>query len=488
MKPFNRTLHAALLSACLLSVCMSACTLGPDYVKPTMDVPAAFKEQQGWKIAQPQDELPRGKWWEIFGDSTLNQLVEQVEVSNQNLRAAEAQYRQAQALAQQAGAAYYPTVTGGVSATRSRSPGNTNSTFGSNSNSNTTYNLNVGVSWEADLWGSIRRSVEAASTNAQASIADIEAAKLSAQAELAQDYFLLRIADARKALLDDTVAAYQKSLQLTQNQYNVGVAARADVVTADTQLKSAKAQAVDVGVQRAQLEHAIAILIGKTPAEFSIAPLTSKFALLPPPIPVGVPSQLLERRPDIAAAERRAASANAKIGVAEAAFYPDLTLSGELGFQSSSFAKWLTLPSRFWTLGPALAQSIFDGGLRKAQSAQAVAVYDQSVATYRQTILGGFQEVEDNLAALRILEQEAALQDDAVKAARESVQITTNQYKAGIVDFLNVVNVETIALDNERTALTIQSNRLSAAVSLIKAVGGGWNASDLNTDKDQAAK
>ncbi|HEY7986458.1 MAG TPA: efflux transporter outer membrane subunit [Methylophilaceae bacterium] len=488
MKPFNRTLHAALLSACLLSVCMSACTLGPDYVKPTMDVPAAFKEQQGWKIAQPQDELPRGKWWEIFGDSTLNQLVEQVEVSNQNLRAAEAQYRQAQALAQQAGAAYYPTVTGGVSATRSRSPGNTNSTFGSNSNSNTTYNLNVGVSWEADLWGSIRRSVEAASTNAQASIADIEAAKLSAQAELAQDYFLLRIADARKALLDDTVAAYQKSLQLTQNQYNVGVAARADVVTADTQLKSAKAQAVDVGVQRAQLEHAIAILIGKTPAEFSIAPLTSKFALLPPPIPVGLPSQLLERRPDIAAAERRAASANAKIGVAEAAFYPDLTLSGELGFQSSSFAKWLTLPSRFWTLGPALAQSIFDGGLRKAQSAQAVAVYDQSVATYRQTILGGFQEVEDNLAALRILEQEAALQDDAVKAARESVQITTNQYKAGIVDFLNVVNVETIALDNERTALTIQSNRLSAAVSLIKAVGGGWNASDLNTDKDQAAK
>jgi NodT family efflux transporter outer membrane factor (OMF) lipoprotein len=348
--------------------------------------------------------------------------------------------------------------------------------------------LNVGVSWEADLWGSIRRSVEAASTNAQASIADIEAAKLSAQAELAQDYFLLRIADARKALLDDTVAAYQKSLQLTQNQYNVGVAARADVVTADTQLKSAKAQAVDVGVQRAQLEHAIAILIGKAPAEFSIAPLTSKFALLPPPIPVGVPSQLLERRPDIAAAERRAASANAKIGVAEAAFYPDLTLSGELGFQSSSFAKWLTLPSRFWTLGPALAQSIFDGGLRKAQSAQAVAVYDQSVATYRQTILGGFQEVEDNLAALRILEQEAALQDDAVKAARESVQITTNQYKAGIVDFLNVVNVETIALDNERTALTIQSNRLSAAVSLIKAVGGGWNASDLNTDKDQAAK
>ncbi len=283
-------------------------------------------------------------------------------------------------------------------------------------------------------------------------------------------------------MLDDTVAAYEKSLQLTQNQYNVGVAARADVVTADTQLKSAKAQAVDVGVQRAQLEHAIAILIGKAPAEFSIAPLTSRFELLPPSIPLGVPSQLLERRPDIAAAERRAASANAKIGVAEAAFYPDLTLSAEAGFQSTSFAKWLTFPARFWTLGPALAQTIFDGGLRKAQTAQAVAD-DQSVATYRQTVLGGFQEVEDNLAALRILEQEAALQDEAVKAARESVQITTNQYKAGIVNFLNVVNVETIALDNERTALTIQSNRLSAAVLLIKAVGGGWNASELNTPK-----
>ena len=477
--PFNQIVQAALLSVCLLS----ACTVGPDYVKPAMDVPAAFKEQQGWKVAQPKDELPRGKWWEIFGDSTLNQLIEQVEVSNQNLRIVEAQYRQAQALAQQAGAAYYPAVTGGVSATRSRA-GNTNGTTGvSSSNINTTYNLNAGVSWEADLWGSIRRSVEAGSASAEASAADIEAAKLSAQAELAQDYFLLRIADARKVLLDDTVAAYEKSLQLTQNQYNVGVAARADVVTADTQLKSAKAQAADVGVQRAQLEHAIAILIGKTPAEFSMAPLSSKFELLPPQIPLGMPSQLLERRPDIAAAERRAASANAKIGVAEAAFYPDLTLSAEAGFKSTSFAKWLTFPARFWTLGPALAQTIFDGGLRKAQTAQAVAVYDQSVATYRQTVLGGFQEVEDNLAALRILEQEAALQDEAVKSARESVQITTNQYKAGIVNFLNVVNVETIALDNQRTALTIQSNRLSASVLLIKALGGGWKASDLHSSK-----
>lgn len=479
MKPFNRTLQAAIAGACLLS----ACTVGPDYVKPTMDVPAAFKEQQGWKTAQPSDELPRGKWWEIFGDSELNQLLEQVEVSNQNLLAVEAQYRQAQALAQQAGAALYPDINGGLSATRTRPSASNTSNF--NPRINTTYNLNVGVSWEADLWGSIKRSVEAGNAGAQASAADIEAAKLSAQAQLAQDYFLLRIADARKALLDDTVIAYEKSLQLTKNQYAVGVAARADVVTADTQLKSAKAQAVDVGVQRAQLEHAIAILIGKAPAEFSIAPLSTAFDLSPPAIPLGVPTQLLERRPDIAAAERRAASANAKIGVAEAAFYPDLTLSASAGLQSTSFAKWLTFPARFWTLGPALAQTIFDGGLRKAQSAQAVAVYDQNVANYRQTVLGGFQEVEDNLAALRILEQEAVLQDDAVKSARESLQITNNQYKAGIVNYLNVVNVETIWLDNERTALTIQGNRLVAAVLLIKALGGGWDAGELQAPQEK---
>jgi NodT family efflux transporter outer membrane factor (OMF) lipoprotein len=363
-------------------------------------------------------------------------------------------------------------VTGGVSATRSKASNISNST--------SNYNLNLGASWEPDIWGRIQRSVEAGNAGLQASAADLEAAKLSAQAALVQDYFLLRTNDARKMLLDNTVANYEKSLQLTQNQFAVGVAARADVVAAETQLKSAKAQTVDVGIQRAQLEHAISILMGKAPSELSIAPATSAFITLPPTIPLGIPSQLLERRPDIAAAERRAAQANAKIGVTEAAFYPNLTLSAALGFQSPSFANWLTAPARFWSLGPALAQSIFDGGLRKAQTAQAMAVYDQNAANYRQTILGAFQQVEDNLAALRILEQEAQLQDDAVKSAQESLQITLNQYKAGTVTYLNVVTVETIALNNEITALGIQNNRLSAAVLLITALGGGWNASELS--------
>jgi NodT family efflux transporter outer membrane factor (OMF) lipoprotein len=475
-RKFNQTLPSALLVTMLV---LSGCAVGPDYVKPDMQVPAAFKEQQGWKTAQPQDELPRGKWWEIFGDAELNKLVEQVEVSNQNIRAVEAQFRQARALSQQARAAYFPTLTGNVSATRNKPASNVSNAQNFNPSINTTYRMSLDASWEPDIWGRVQRSVEASTAGVQAGTADIEAAKLSAQAELAQNYFLLRIADARKQLLDDTVAAYERSLQLTKNQYAVGVVARADVVTSETQLKSAKAQAVDVGVQRAQLEHAIAILIGKVPAEFSLAPATSAFVVVPPQIPLGVASELLERRPDIAAAERRAAQANADIGVAQAAFFPALTLSGTLGYQSRSFAQWLTLPSRFWSLGPALAQTIFDAGLRKAQKAQAIAVYDQNVANYRQTVLTAFQEVEDNLASLRILEEEAQLQDDAVKSARESVEITRNQYKAGTVNYLNVVNVETIALTNERTALNIQSSRLVAAVLLIKALGGGWNSSEL---------
>ncbi|GBG13113.1 RND transporter [Novimethylophilus kurashikiensis] len=469
--------HAHSFLAISLAAMLGACTVGPNYVKPEIATPATFKEAQGWKAAEPKDELPRGKWWESFNDPVLNGLAEQVEVSNQNIRAAEAQFRQARALAQQARAGSYPTVSGSGSVTRSRS-GGTSSTNTNISRTSTLYKLGLDASWEPDIWGKVQRSVESGNADVQASAADIAAAKLSAQAELAQDYFLLRVADERKKLLDDTVAAYEKSLQLTKNQYAVGVVARGDVVTAETQLKSAQAQAVDVGVQRAQLEHAIAVLIGKAPAEFTIAPVTFNLAL--PDIPVGVPSALLERRPDIAAAERRAASANAQIGVAQAAFYPDLTLSAAAGFQSASFAKWLTYPSRFWTLGPSLAQIIFDGGLRKAKTEQAIAAYDENVANYRQNVLTAFQEVEDNLSSLRILEEEARLQDEAVKAARESVAITTNQYKAGTVSYINVVNVQTIALTNERNALAILGNRLTAAVQLVKALGGGWNVSELD--------
>ncbi|HEY3327973.1 MAG TPA: efflux transporter outer membrane subunit [Novimethylophilus sp.] len=456
-----------------IAALLGACTIGPTYVKPDMQVPAAFKEQHGWKPAQPKDELPHGKWWEIFGDAQLNALVEQVQVSNQNIRAAEARFRQARALAQQARAGVSPTVTGDISVNRSRA-----ATGAGGGNSSTIHKLGLDASWEPDIWGKVQRSVESGNAGVQAGAADLQAAKLSAQAELAQDYFLLRIADARKQLLEDTVNAYRTSLQLTSNQYAAGVAARGDVVVAETQLKSAQAQAVDVGVQRAQLEHAIAVLMGKAPAEFAIAP--AAFTPAPPRIPLGIPSELLERRPDIAAAERRTAAANARIGVAQSAFYPALTLSASAGLQSASFAKWLTYPSRFWALGPALAQTIFDGGLRRAQTGQAVAVYDENAADYRQTVLTAFQEVEDNLAALRILEQEAQLQDDAVKAARESVAITGNQYKAGTVSYINVVNVQTIALINERAALNIQGNRLTAAVLLIKALGGGWNAAELN--------
>jgi len=323
----------------------------------------------------------------------------------------------------------------------------------------------------------VRRTVEAGEATAQASVADLEAAKLSAQAQLAEDYFLLRAQDAQIRLLTETVDAYQKSLQLTRNQYAVGVAARADVAQAETQLKSTQAQALDAGVQRAQLEHAIAVLLGKAPANFSIAP--EPVATTFPPIPLGLPSELLERRPDIAAAERRTAAANAQVGVAEAAFFPSLTLSATGGFQSSVLSQLFTLPSRYWSLGPALAATIFDAGLRRAQTAQAMATYDENVANYRQTVLAGFQEVEDNLAALRILEQEAAVQDEAVKSARESLTITLNQYRAGTANYLAVVVAQAVALSNQRTALTILGRRLTASVTLIKALGGGWDAAQL---------
>jgi NodT family efflux transporter outer membrane factor (OMF) lipoprotein len=339
--------------------------------------------------------------------------------------------------------------------------------------------LNAG--WEADLWGRLRRGVESSQASAQASAADLAAARLSAQAELASNYFQLRILDGQKQLLDDTVAAFQKTLDLTKNRYVAGVAAKVDVVQAETQLKSTRAQAIDLGVQRAQLEHAIAILIGKQPAEFSVAPVPLVATM--PRIPAGLPSELLERRPDVAAAERRAAAANAQIGVAKAAYFPSLTLSASGGYRSASASDLFTAPSRFWSIGPALAQSIFDAGLRRAQTEQAIAAYEATVAQYRQAVLAGFQEVEDNLAALRILEEEAQVQEEAARAARESVVLTTNQYKAGIVSYVNVVTVQTTQLNNERTAVGILGRRLVAAVNLVKALGGGWSAAELSAEK-----
>ena len=465
---------------------LSACTVGPNYVRPTADTPAAFKEMQGWKSAQPRDQELRGKWWEAYNDALLNGLEEQISVSNQSLAQAAAQFRQARALVQSARSGYVPTVSAGASATRSQSP---SGFIGQNQNLNshgpsTSYSLSLDAVWELDLWGRVRRTVESNEAGAQASAADLDALRLSIQAELAQNYFQLRALDAQKQLFDDTIAAYQRSLTLTQNQYASGIVAKVDVIQAQTQLKTTQAQALDIGVQRAQLEHAIALLLGRAASGYSlaVAPLNAS----PPALPVGIPSSLLERRPDIAAAERRMASANAQIGVAEAAYYPSLTLSASGGFQSSSFSNWLTVPSRFWSVGPALAQTLFDGGLRRAQTAQAIAAYDANVAGYRQTVLTGFKEVEDNLVALRILEDEAAIQDEAVQNARQSVALTTNQYKAGIVSYLNVATVQATALTNERTGVDILNRRLAASVLLIKALGGGWDASALPKSEELA--
>jgi NodT family efflux transporter outer membrane factor (OMF) lipoprotein len=467
---------------------VTGCTVGPDYVRPSVGVPAAYKELDDWKVAQPNDEVLRGAWWELFADLQLNALERQVDISNQNLVAAEAQVRQARALVRAARAGYFPTAAAGASVSRSRQSSNVGGVSGTAGSvsapgrTTTEYALPLDVAWELDLWGRIRRTVESSRASAQASAADLEAARLSAQAELAQDYFELRALDRQKQLLDATVSAYEKSLELTRNRYAGGVASRVDVAQAETQLETAQAQAIDTGVQRALLEHAIAVLVGAPPANLSIpvAPL----ATAPPPIPGGLPSALLERRPDIAGAERRVAAANAQIGVAQAAFYPTITLSASGGLVSSALSTLFAWPSRVWAIGAAISDTVFDGGLRRAQTDQALAVHDATVASYRQTVLTGFQEVEDNLAALRILADEARVQDDAVKSAQESVTLTTNQYKAGTVSYLNVITAQTIALTSQITAVEILGRRMTAAVLLIRALGGGWDASRLPSAQD----
>jgi NodT family efflux transporter outer membrane factor (OMF) lipoprotein len=471
-------LNAMTLAALLAPTLLAACTVGPDYVRPAVETPAAYKETGNWKPAEPKDDVDRGKWWEVFNDPLLNQLQEQVDISNQNLAKAEAQYRQAFALVQSARAGYYPTVTGGVSNTRSRSSATTIATPSVAPVSRgvvTNHNLPFAANWEADVWGKIRRTVEANEASAQASAGDLAAARLSAQATLAQSYFQLRSLDAQQQLLEDTVAAYGKSLRLVQNQYAAGIVAKADVVQAQVQVKTTQAQAIDIGVQRAQLEHAIALLLGKPPSELSIA--REPLEAVVPAAPVGLPSELLERRPDIAAAERRMAQANAQIGVAKTAYFPSLTLSASGGYQSAALVDWLTAPSRYWSFGTAIAETLFDGGLRRAQTDQAIAAYDASVAAYRQTVLTGFQQVEDSLATLRILEQEAEVQGEAVTLAEQALALALNQYKAGTVNYLNVVVAQATALANQRTAVDILNRRVSASVQLVTALGGGWTPS-----------
>ncbi len=458
----------------LFSVCLfvAACTVGPDYMRPSVVVPPAYKELPGWKVAQPRDDVLRGAWWELFQDAQLNALETQVNISNQNVAAAEAQVRQAHAAIQAARASYFPTLSVGADVVRARSSGNV---ADARSRTLTQYNLPVDASWELDLWGRVRRSVESQRASAQASVADLESVRLIAQAALSQSYFALRIQDAQRQLLEETVATYQRAFTMVQNRYAVGVASRADVAQAETQLKSTQVQMVDVGVQRAELEHAIAVLIGEPASSFSIpvAPLT----MAPPTIPVGVPSELLERRPDIAGAERRVAAANAQIGIAIAAYYPSVTLSGMLGLVSTAFGDWFSLPSRVWAVGAAISETVFDGGLRKAVTEEARAAYDTTVASYRQTALTAFQEVEDNLAGLRILEDEARVQEEAVQAARQALAVVMNEYRAGTLSYLDVVVTQTTALANERAAVDIYGRRMTATVLLIKALGGGWRAS-----------
>jgi len=471
MKSFYLGLTAAVVLLC------AGCMVGPDYFKPSVPMTATYKEDQGWKLARPSDTIPRGKWWEIFGDPQLDALEEQVSEANQNVKVAEAHFRQARALIGFARAGLFPTVSAGFSASSLRDSTNRPFVTSANGASTGDFLLTGDISYEIDLWGRIRRSVTAAREEAQATAGDLESARLSIQAELAVDYLELRSADAQQRLLNDTVQAFKEELQLTINRFEGGAAPKSDVAQAQTQLETTQVQATDIAVQRAQLEHAIAVLIGKPPAEFSLQP--APLDLQPPDIPAGLPSELLERRPDIAAAERRVAEANEQIGIAKAAYFPTVTLNALLGFESSSIRNLGGWQSFLWAVGSSLAQTIFDGGRRRATSEAALANYDATVASYRQATLDAFQQVEDNLAALRILEQETQQQERAVVSARESLQLFTNRYKGGVDNYLQVITAQTVALTNERNQVDIMRRRMDASVLLVKALGGGWNVADL---------
>ena len=468
--------------ACLLLM-STACTVGPQYQRPEVQVPtdykesppASFKVADGWKAAQPSDDVSRGQWWEVFQSPELNALEEQVDVSNQTLAVAEAQLRGARAAIGVAQAALFPTVTASASVTGSRQSLNRPGATNPSSATRADYVLPLDASYEIDVWGRIRRNVEASTASAQASAADLETARLSIHAELAVDYFVLRGLDAQRQLLDFTITAFEKALELTINRYNAGIASQIEVLQARTQLENTRAQAIDLGVQRAQFEHAIAILLGRPPTGFSLPP--APITVLPPAIPVGLPSELLERRPDIAAAERRMAVANAQIGIAQAAFYPTVTLRSLIGLESSSLTNLFSWPSALWSFGAAVVEIAFDGGRRQAVTEQARAAYDATVALYRQTVLTAFQGVEDTLSTLRILEEEAAQQAKAVQTAEAALLLAINRYKGGITTYLEVIVVQSAALTAERVALDLLTRRMTATVLLIKALGGMWGIS-----------
>lgn len=468
-------------------ILLSGCMVGPKYVRPDAPTAPAFKETtewkegDGWKLAQPNDTAFRGKWWELYGDSQLNQLEEQVDPSNQTLKVAEANFRRARAAIRFRRAAEAPTL--GISPNASAVRASVNQPYFSQSLANNgtgALELPVDLSYEVDLWGRIHRSVTAATEQAQASAADLETVRLSLHAEVALDYFEVRNADAQKRLLDDTVKAYSDALELTRNRFEGGAAPEADVAQAQTQLDSTRVQASDITVQRAQYEHALAILLGKPPAAFRLpaTPLNIQAPLMPE-IPVAIPVQLLERRPDIAEAEREMAAANEQIGIAKAAYYPTLSIAATAGFEGTSLLNWFNWPSRLWAVGPTFSETLFDADRRRATTESALAGYDGTVATYRQTILNAYQQVEDNLVALDVLNREAAQQHSATSSAEKSLQLSQNRYDGGVDTYLQVVIWQTTALTNERNDIDIIRRRLEANILLIKALGGGWDVGTL---------
>lgn len=478
-----------------LFLLLSACAVGPNYVKPTAPVPQKYKEaNRDWTIAKPCDTFARGEWWRIFHDQELNNLESQVNISNQTIVAAEANYRQAQALVDQARANYFPTVAVAASITRQKSGGgnggivtsnNVSSSTSNGSNSfsvggggsgiTTRHSLLLNATWEPDIWGTVRRTVEANTAGAQSSEALLAATRLSAQASLAQYYFELRGLDLDQKLLNDTVLSNQRILTFTKNQYKSGIVSSADVLQAQSQLETAKANAINNGINRAKYEHAIAILIGQPPGDFKIA--YKARIISPPKIPIDIPSRLLERRPDIAQNERLVAQANAQIGVAISAYFPALTLSGSASYQNTGFARWFSYPGMVWSVGPQLAETIFDGGLRSANVAIARANYDSTVATYRQTVLAAFQDVEDNLVSVRLLKNQSIMQNKAAQDARNALRIMVNQYKAGTVAYSSVLTAQINAYTAEKAAADAMYLRMTSAVGLVKALGGGWENS-----------
>jgi NodT family efflux transporter outer membrane factor (OMF) lipoprotein len=493
--PRKRSRSTGALCASAILLLLSGCVVGPKYHPPSAQAPAPvykesptqFKENEGWTVAQPSDAMLRGKWWEIFHDPELNALEEQLDINNQNIKQYFENFMAARAIVRQARSQYFPTLAAAPSITHSRSSANLGSGAVPGSNlQSSLYTLPLEASWEPDLWGKVRNTVREAQYAAQVSGADLENERLTEQASLAEYFFQIRGQDQLQKIFDETVDADQKTYDLTKWLYDTGIDDQISVVEAETTLRSAQAGATNVGIARAQYEHAIAVLVGKAASDFSspVKPMTTA----PPPIPIGVPSELLERRPDIAAAERTMAEANAAIGIAYAAYYPTLTLSAEGGFESASFAHWLSWPSRFWSVGASLSETIFDAGLRRATVQQYVATYNADLASYRQTVLGGFQQVEDALAEVRILSKEIQQEQEAINSAQIALKLELGRYETGIDPYIDVLVDQTTLLADEQTLNNLQVEQMTSAVALVEALGGGWDRSQLPSTRQVTEK